>query len=73
MPITTGNKKELTQARREGPTPNGGAYSIAYFLDANWKPVPRERAEVIEVIEFTQEDTFLKSTILRRPKNATTA
>jgi len=66
MPLTAGNKKERTQERREGPTPNGGAYSLLNFLDATWKPVTRERAAMVEVVEYSAEGAILKCTIVKK-------
>jgi hypothetical protein len=41
-----------TQRRTEGPTPNGGEYAIAYFLDKQHRPCTEERAKYIEIHEF---------------------
>lgn len=41
-----------TEERQDGPTPNGGAFSISYFQDDKGNPVTKERATKIEVVEF---------------------
>ncbi len=38
--------------RTEGPTPNGGAYSILYFQDADGNPVEKSEATRAEAVEF---------------------
>jgi hypothetical protein len=46
---------DLTQERHNGPTPNGGVYSIGYFSDADYKPVPKELAVYVEIHEFNED------------------
>lgn len=41
-----------TEERRDGPTPNGGVYSIAFFRDKAWNPVAKEEATQVEICEF---------------------
>lgn len=55
-----------TRTRTEGPTPNGGSYSIAYFRDAMGSPCPRERAAGIEVIEYDQNGNAVFRTYMER-------
>ncbi len=38
--------------RTEGPTPNGGAYAIAYWLDARGNPCGKAVAVAAEIIEY---------------------
>ena len=45
-----------TSERREGPTPAGGAYSIAHWFDADGTPCPRELATEVEIIEYDAQD-----------------
>lgn len=40
--------------RIDGPTPNGGAYAIAYFRDADGKPCSKDMATNIEIVEFDE-------------------
>jgi hypothetical protein len=42
----------MTEERTEGPTPNGGAYAIAYFQDADGQPVTKDKAVKVEIVEF---------------------
>lgn len=44
-----------TSERQDGPTPNGGTYSIAYWQDAQGRPVEKAEAVAAEVIEFTDD------------------
>jgi hypothetical protein len=55
-----------TQERIEGPTPNGGRYSIAYFFDAARKSVPKDRATGMEVVEFNDKDDAIHRTYMTR-------
>lgn len=53
-----------TQTRTNGPTPNGGAYAIAYWQDAKGDPTPQERAVKAEIIEFTQQGKEVQRTYM---------
>lgn len=44
----------MAEERIEGPTPNGGAYSIAYWRDDNGNPVDREQATKVEIVEYDE-------------------
>ena len=37
------------------PTPNGGAYSTAYFYDENHMPCKKEDARYMNIIEFSEK------------------
>lgn len=39
----------------KGPTPNGGAYSTAYFYDANHNPCKKEDAKYMNIVEYSAE------------------
>lgn len=41
--------------RREGPTPNGGAYSVLYWRGKNGKRATREEAVGGEIVEFSKK------------------
>jgi hypothetical protein len=46
---------EVTNSERvDGPTPHGGAYTVAYYADAEGNPAPKTRAARAEVHEFTE-------------------
>ncbi len=49
--MTQNNKPEL-QTRLDEPTPNGGAYSIAYWQDVDGTPVDKSVAVRCEIIEY---------------------
>lgn len=51
--------------RREGPTPNGGAYSIMYYRDADGTPVEKSEATQAEAIEFNAADEQIFRTYLK--------
>lgn len=50
-----GPKRGPSEERSDGPTPNGGAYSRAFYRDLDGLPVPREDAVRIEYVEYTAE------------------
>ncbi len=37
-----------------GRTPNGGAYSTAYYYDKDGHPCPKAKAKSVHIIEFTE-------------------
>jgi hypothetical protein len=41
-----------TSERIDGPTPGGGTYVIAHFLDAERRPCPKAQARYAEVYEY---------------------
>lgn len=57
-----------TQERHDGPTPNGGAYSIAYFLDDHRDPVAKDEATAMEIIEFDADGEQVHRTYMAKPK-----
>jgi hypothetical protein len=44
-----------TSERTEGPTPNNGAYAIAYYQDIDGTPVPKSQALRAEVVEYSAQ------------------
>ena len=50
----------LTQERIDGPTPTGGAYSIAYYLDKNRNLVPKKLAERMDILEFDKDGQCIR-------------
>lgn len=40
------------QQRINGPTENGGAYAIAFYLTAQGLPASKEVAEAVELVEY---------------------
>lgn len=53
-----------TPERIDGPTPDGGDYSIAYFRDAEGNPCPRAEAAEVEVVEFSADGEQINRTYL---------
>ena len=48
--------------KRKGPTPCGGAYSVAYYLDKNRNPVDRKNAVFVIVCEYDESGNLLFET-----------
>ncbi len=57
-----------TQQRDEGPTPNGGVYSIAYFSDSEGNPTTKENATRMEIVEFDENDNGFFRTYMEKRK-----
>jgi hypothetical protein len=58
-----------TEERREGPTPNGGVASVAYYRDAAGNPAPKSRAAAVEVVELGRSGDAVHRTHARlRPE-----
>jgi hypothetical protein len=54
-----------TSIRLDEATPNGGAYSISYFLDEEGEPVAFKDAVLVRVSEYSEADQVVFSTTLR--------
>ena len=52
------NNPDYSQ-RIDEPTPNGRAYSIAYYYDSEGIPCPAEKASKIEIVEFDLHDQII--------------
>jgi hypothetical protein len=52
----------LSGERREGPTPAGGAYSLAFYLDERGILVEREVASEIRIVEYDKNGNRLAET-----------
>ena len=57
----------FNQVLREGPTPAGGAYSIASYLDANGQPVVKGDAASVEIVEFDDAGGAIAHTSAQLP------
>jgi hypothetical protein len=55
---------EPTSERHDGPTPNGGAYAIANFLDGERNPTTKANATYIEILEYDGSDNNVGRTWL---------
>lgn len=45
-----------TETRSDKKTPQGGDYSIVYWLDDEEKPVKKEQATKVKIIEYTKDN-----------------
>lgn len=57
---------DVTSERIDGPTPAGGAYAAANFLDAEMTPCSKDKAAHIEILEFDQAGNNIARTWLER-------
>ena len=48
--------------RGDGPTINGGAYSIAYYYDHEGNPCKKESAARVNIVEYTENGERLNET-----------
>ena len=48
-----------TQTIAQGPTPNGGAYAIAYWQDMDGNPTTSDKAKKVKVVEFDTNDRII--------------
>ena len=63
------NVKENFYKKLDGPTPNGGKYTILYFYDRNGEKTTEKNAVNINAIEYDEEDNVLRTTYLVKAKN----
>lgn len=59
----------LTVERKVGKTPNGGAYSVAHYLNTKGQPVPKDKAEQIKIFEYDKDDNLLFTTVLNKSES----
>ena len=55
MPKTSKPYTERINGTQKEPLPNGGAYAIATFCDADGTPKPKSRAAVVIITEYDQD------------------
>ena len=56
----------MIKERVNEPTPNGGAYSEAVYLDNKWQPVEQmDDADIIVISEYTKDGELIKETYCR--------
>jgi hypothetical protein len=60
------SEEVMTQERIDGPTPNGGVYSIAYFSDDDGKPTSKQKATRMEIVEFDGNGNEVFRTYMRK-------
>jgi hypothetical protein len=52
-------EKSLTEERIDGPTPQGGAYSIAYYRDENGELIDKAVASRVEIVEYDSRGNMI--------------
>lgn len=60
--MSTHTKTGPTSERHDGPTPNGGVYSIAYFRGPDGAPTSKGLAVAMEIQEFDAQDRMIRRT-----------
>lgn len=58
-----------TVQRRPGPTPNGGAYSVAYFQNDAGEPTRKDQATRVEIHECREDGEVIFRTYGERALN----
>lgn len=58
-----------TFKRIDGKTPAGGVYSIIFFYDIENNPTTKDKAEIMCVIEYDENDVELRKTNLIKNTN----
>ncbi len=53
---------EIKQERIEGPTPGGGLYAIAFYLDNRDRAVEKRKAKRAEIVEYDERDVAIART-----------
>jgi hypothetical protein len=48
--------ENLFQERADGPTPNGGTHSIAFFCDKDGRQTTKDKAEIVDIVEYDSAD-----------------
>ena len=48
--------------RIEGPTPNGGHHTIAYFSDDREQPCPKDKARKVKIVENDKDGNAIHRT-----------
>lgn len=54
--------EKTTSERIDGPTPNGGTYSIAYYFNDDSIAVSKEEATQIIIKEYSDDDLIINVT-----------
>lgn len=48
--------------KKEGATPNGGDYSVAYYYDKDGNPCLKEQANAVNIIEYSNSGERINET-----------
>ena len=61
----------MTSEKKVGPTPNGGEYSIIYYMDEDNNIVDKEKATKARGCEFDKDDNMICETwlVLKKDKD----
>lgn len=54
--------------RQDGATPNGGAYSIAYYHDKQGNPCQKKKAVTVNIVEYDSDGNRINETYGRLGK-----
>ena len=49
--------------RKDFPTPAGGAYVVADYLDADMQPIDKRRATRVRVVEYAADGSVVHTTV----------
>lgn len=49
------NREPIYQEKTEGPTPNGGSYSIAYYFNNKMQSIDKEAATRMIIVEYDEK------------------
>lgn len=52
----------MATKRVDGPTPNGGAYSIAYYQDAKGNDADVDKATNMLIVEYSSDGQVIRNT-----------
>lgn len=52
-----------TSKRFDGPTPNGGAYSVSYYYDKKGRPCGENKASCVHIHEYDENDNLIMETV----------
>jgi hypothetical protein len=58
---------DATSERTDGPTPNGGAYAVVHWRDADGNPTTKGRAVTAEIHEYAADGREIARTYATLP------
>lgn len=53
----------MAKIREEGPTPSGGKYSVATYLDSEHNEVDVDDADIIMIGEYDENDSLINEIV----------
>jgi hypothetical protein len=60
--VNVENDDKITSEKKDGPTPNGGAYSIGYYMNDEGMNVPKDEATQIIIKEYSADGIIIQTT-----------